>query len=133
MRNYPRNSPEAATRIVALIMLADGHVSHSEVASLGSLQSGPWQGLPPADRARVLRELSEDLMHCASEPWGRASHINEELLRALLADVDDPALRVQTLGLCREVAHADAHVSGAEESLLTLAADIWSLAPPKAT
>lgn len=133
MRNYLRNSPEAATRIVALIMLADGHVSDSETASLESLQSGPWQGLPAADRVRVLREFSEDLMHCASEPWGRSSHINEALLRALLADVDAPALRAQTLALCRQVAHADAHISSAEENMLALTSEIWATASPTKT
>lgn len=131
MRSYPRNSPEAATRIVALIMVADGHVSHSEVAAMYRQHAGNWLGLTTDQRARVLRELSEDLVSSAFGPWGSAGHIDEGLLRLLLADVDDPALRTQTLALCREVAHADAHVSGAEESLMALAAALWA-APPAA-
>ena len=34
MRNYPRNSPQAAARIVALLLIADGHVSRSEMDAL---------------------------------------------------------------------------------------------------
>lgn len=131
MRSYPRNSPEAATRIVALIMVADGHVSHSEVATMYRQHAGNWLGLTTDQSARVLRELSEDLVSSALGPWGSAAHIDEGLLRLLLADVDDPALRAQTLALCREVAHADAHVSGAEESLLALAAALWDSPPQR--
>jgi len=30
MRTYPRNSPQAAARILALVLISDGHVSRSE-------------------------------------------------------------------------------------------------------
>jgi uncharacterized tellurite resistance protein B-like protein len=125
MRNDPRNSPEAAARIVALIMVADGHVSRSEITTLDRLHASTRLGLAPADTARVLRGLTEDLMCSAFAPWGSSCHISEELLLALLDEVDDPELRATTLALCMEVAHADAHLSGAEESLLAMAAMHW--------
>ncbi len=34
MRSYPRNSPQAAARIVALLLIVDGHVSRSEMDAL---------------------------------------------------------------------------------------------------
>ena len=34
MRSYPCNSPQAAARIVALLLIADGHVSRSEMDAL---------------------------------------------------------------------------------------------------
>ncbi len=34
MRTYPTNSPEAAARIVALALLADGHLSLIEIDAL---------------------------------------------------------------------------------------------------
>jgi hypothetical protein len=37
MRSYPRNSPEAAARIVALVLICDGHVCRSEVETLHRL------------------------------------------------------------------------------------------------
>jgi len=127
MRSYPRNSPEAAARIVALIMVADGHVSRSETAALDRLHASTLLDIAPADMARVLRELSEDLMCTAYAPWGSACRIGDELLRALLSEVDDPELRATTLALCQEVAQADAHLSEAEESLLAQTADLWGL------
>ena len=131
MSSYPRIIREAAARIVALLMVADGHVCRSEIAALERAHASPLLGLVAPDWARVLRELSEDLVSSAFGPWGSAGHIDEGLLRLLLADVDDPALRTQTLALCREVAHADTHVSGTEESLMALAAALWA-APPAA-
>jgi len=127
MRSYPRNSPEAATRIVALIMVADGHVSRSEMAALDRLHASTLLDIAPDDAARVLRELSEDLMCTAFAPWGSACRISEELLRALLSEVDDPALRAATLALCLEAAQADTHLSEAEESLLAQTAHLWGL------
>ena len=79
MRSYPRNSPEAAARIVALIMVADGHVSRSEITALDRLHASTRLGLAPADTARVLRGLTEDLMCSAFAPWGSSCHISEEL------------------------------------------------------
>ena len=128
MRSYPRNSPEAAARIVALIMVADGHVSRSETAALDRLHASTLLDIAPADMARVLRELSEDLMCTAYAPWGSACRIGDELLRALLSEVDDPELRATTtLALCQEVAQADARLSEAEESLLAQTAHLWGL------
>jgi TerC family integral membrane protein len=95
MRSYPRNSPEAAARIVALIMVADGHVSRSETAALDRLHASTLLDIAPADMARVLRELSEDLMCTAYAPWGR---------RLLAFDLG--------------VLHKDDHEIGVRESLL---------------
>ena len=52
-------------------------------------------------------------------------------LWSIVNDRTVPELRAQTLALCRQVAHADAHVSGTEESLMALAAALWA-APPAA-
>ena len=37
MHNYPRNSPEAAARLVALVLISDGHVCRSEIEALEQL------------------------------------------------------------------------------------------------
>lgn len=129
MRSYPRNSPEAAARIVALLMVADGHVCRSEIAALERAHASPLLGLAAPDWARVLRELSEDLMCTAFAPWGSACRISEEVLHALLSEVDDPELRAATLALCLQEAQADAHLSDAEESLLAQTAYLWGLGP----
>ena len=69
MRTYPSNSPEAAARIVALTMLADGHVCRSEMRALDALHAGAQLQLTPEQLQAVLRGLSEDLLACAYPQW----------------------------------------------------------------
>jgi hypothetical protein len=57
MRSYPHNSPEAAARIVALAMLADGHLSKSEFDALERLNIYGRLGLGPADWDSVIVAL----------------------------------------------------------------------------
>ena len=47
MRSYPRNSPEAAARIVALMLISDGHVCSSEFDILKQLGAERELGLEP--------------------------------------------------------------------------------------
>ena len=127
MRTYPSNSPEAAARIVALAMLADGHVCRSEMQVLEALHAGEHLQLAPEKLQSVLRGLSEDLLACAYLQWGSTCQMDESTLGALLAEVNDPALRATTLALCRQLAQADAHSSPAEERLMERLAKHWQL------
>jgi hypothetical protein len=45
MRSYPRNSPEAAARVLALLLVADGNVCPSEFRLLESLDTAGALGL----------------------------------------------------------------------------------------
>ena len=62
MRSYPRNSPEAAARIVALVLISDGHVCRSEIDALQKLQVEQELGLVPGAFAQVVHTLCEDLL-----------------------------------------------------------------------
>lgn len=127
MRAYHANSSEAAARIVALTMLADGHVCHSEMQALYALHAGERLQLTPPQLHAVLQGLSEDLLASAYPQWGNACQMDERSLQALLAEVSEPALRSTTLALCRQLAQADAHRTSAEERLLARLAQHWQL------
>ncbi len=127
MRPYPSNSPEAAARIVALTMLADGHVCRSEMQALQALHAGAQLQLTPEQLHAVLRGLAEDLLTSAYPQWGNACQMEEPALQSLLAEVSDPALRATTLALCLQLAQADAHLSGAEERLVARLEQHWQL------
>ncbi len=48
MRSYPANSPQAAARIVALIVVADGDIGDAEIEMLDRLvvqSSWAWRGM----------------------------------------------------------------------------------------
>jgi uncharacterized protein (UPF0548 family) len=62
MRSYPRNTPEAAARIVALVLIADGHVCRSEFEVFEILDGPRELGLAPGSLPRIVQTLCEDLL-----------------------------------------------------------------------
>lgn len=130
MRSYPADSPHAAARIVALVVVSDGHCSRSELMSLERIGAHDRLGLSREQLQEVILHLSEDLMATAYAHWGTACQIDPGVLGSLLQEVNDPDLRLSTLQLCAQVAHADFHLADAEESLIATTARRWMLEVP---
>lgn len=128
MRHYPRNSPQAAARIVALALLADDHLCQSELDRLEQLDAFGRLGLTPAELLSVAHGVCEDRMACSDLAWGGA--LDDDTLRALLAELGDPALRATVLQLCHAVAQADRQPVEAEAAILRLAEEQWGLPEP---
>lgn len=127
MRSYPRNSPEAAARIVALVLISDGHVCRTEVEALQRLNVEPELGLPPGAFAQVVHTLCEDLLMGSYGSATMMCSVDESTLASLLAEVDDPALQARVLRLAAAAAEADRHVADAEALVVTAARRHWRL------
>lgn len=127
MRTYPNNSPQAAARIVALTMLADGHLCKSELDVLERLDGHSQLGLAPAELHAVVHALCEDLLATSHQNWQAACRVDAGTLAELLAEIDDPDLRVTVLGLCAAVAVADRQMATGEIGVLTAAFEQWKL------
>lgn len=125
MRSYPRNSPEAAARIVALALLADGHVGRDELDALQWQRLHPALGEQPARWHAVLQHLCEDMLLASDSPWGQRTAVDGATMRALLAEVDDEALRRQVLKLCLDAVEADGVVTDDELGLLEQVIAAW--------
>lgn len=126
MRTYPRNSPQAAARIVALAMLADGHVCRSEIEALERCDAAARLGLSRAALHEVLHELCQDLLAGSELAWGGSRQVDARTLEALLAEVQDAALQHEVLALCREVIGTDGHVAESESTVLAAAQGRWA-------
>ena len=125
MRTYPNNSPQAAARIVALTMLADGHLCKTELDALESADVQKQLGLSPGQLHAIVHTLCEDLLASAQGDWEVACRIDPATLAALLAEIDDPALRAKVLRLCLSVVAADEHLADGETVILTAVAEHW--------
>jgi hypothetical protein len=125
MRSYPRNSPEAAARIVALVLIADGHVCRSELDTLRQLELERELALPPGGFARVVQTLCEDQLLCVCARGLLAAQIGEDQLAGFMAEVDDPALQRRVLHLASAAALADHHLADAEGVVLEAALRHW--------
>jgi uncharacterized tellurite resistance protein B-like protein len=128
MRSYPRNSPQAACRLVGLMMLADGHVCRSELDALERVGASKTLGLKPGALPLLLHTLCEDLLANADGSGALLSSIDEHTLAGLLAEVDDPALRGEVIRLAEVVIDADGHMAEGEAWVLGSARRHWGLA-----
>lgn len=125
MRTYPRNSPQAAARIVALAITADGHVCSSEERLLEKLNIAGELGLAPAQFAQIVQTLCEDrsvAQMSLAPPMGQPDAI---MLDTLIGEIDDPALRRKVIRLCVAVAVADDYLADGEIALLAAVLNAW--------
>lgn len=125
MRSYPRNSPEAAARIVALVLISDGHVCRSEIEALQHLQVEQELGLAPGSFAQVVHTLCEDLLMGAFGSGSMMCSVDEDTLASLLAEVDEPARQTKVLRLASAAAEADRHLADAEALVVAAARRHW--------
>ncbi|HEY0957165.1 MAG TPA: TerB family tellurite resistance protein [Roseateles sp.] len=127
MHNYPRNSPEAAARLVALMMIADGNVSPAEVGALRRADAESMLGLPQGGMSVALQTLCEDLLASTTGADGLRWCTSPSLLNTLMQDVDEPALQYKVFAAATSAALADRHLSEAEFLLLKQLADAWRI------
>jgi hypothetical protein len=127
MRSYPRNSAEAAARIVALVLISDGHVCRSEVDALNSLQVEAELDLAPGAFMQVVQTLCEDLLMGAGSSGPMFGGLDALALASLVDDVDRPVLQGKVMRLCAVVAAADRHLADAERLVMDVARKQWRL------
>ena len=123
MRSFPKDSPQAAARLLCLILIADGDAAQVEFEMLERLGAAERLGLSRDELHDVLRGLCEDLFCAERRRWGRT--IDLQTFDALLAELESPALRNQVLQLAYAVAIADRRLSDGEAELLARANRRW--------
>jgi uncharacterized tellurite resistance protein B-like protein len=127
MRSYPVNSPQAAARIVALTVVADGDIGDAEIEWLDRLAVHEQLGLARHELHALLDTFCEDLLSSDQLKWADTCPVDERTLADLMGEVQDPALRLKLLRLCVELAEVDAHVDDGESSVLAAAVEHWGL------
>ncbi len=127
MRSYPRNSPQAAARIVALALLADGHLCKSELEALERHGAHDALGLSPAELHTVLHDLCQDLLAACDMSWAGSSQVDPRTLAGMMDEVQDPMLQLKVLKLCVAVVETDEHVAEGESAVLAAALAQWGL------
>ena len=127
MRSYPANSPQAAARIVALTVVADGDIGEAEIEWLDHLVVHEQLGLARHELHALLDTFCEDLLSSDQLKWADACPVDERTLADLMGEIEDPAMRLKLLRLCVELAKSDAHVAEGESIVLGAAVEHWGL------
>ena len=127
MRNYPHNSPEAAARIVALVLISDGHVCSSEFDILKQLGAERQLGLEPQLLPHIVHTLCEELLAGGYETGSLMGSVDDSALASLMAEISDPALQRTVLRLSLAAARADGHLADGETLVVGAARRHWKL------
>jgi uncharacterized tellurite resistance protein B-like protein len=127
MRSYPANSPQAAARIIALTVVADGDIGEAEIEWLDRLAVHKQLGLARHELHALLDIFCEDLLSSDQLKWADACPVDERTLADLMGEIQDPALRLKLLRLCADLAEVDARVDEGESMVLVAAVEHWGL------
>lgn len=127
MRSCVLNSPEAAARIVAIVLMVDGHVCRSEFDVLDQLDGSHELRLTAGDMPRIVQSLCEDLLAGAYGGSSLMASLDADTLASVKAEVDDPALQRTVLRLAVAAALADGHLAEGEALGLAAARRHWPL------
>ena len=127
MRSYPRNSPEAAARIVALVLISDGHVCKSEFDILKQIHAESELGLEPHLLPHIVRTLCEELLMGGCAMGSLLANVDDGTLASLMAEVSEPALQRTVLRLSLAAAAADGQLADGESMVLEAARHHWRL------
>lgn len=123
-RRYPRNSPQAAGRILATALLAGGDADAPEWRRLDAAALAEI-GLAEAEWQRLIDGLCRDLLLAAQA--GEDCHIDAGTLAGWLAEIDDPCLQRRVLDLCARIVEADGVLHPGELVLMRAALRHWVL------
>jgi len=127
MRSYPANSPQAAARIIALTVVADGDIGDAEIKWLDRLAVHEQLGLARHELHALMDTFCEDLLSSDQLQWADACPVDERTLADLMGEIQDPALRLKLLRLCVELAEVDDQVDEGESIVLVAAVQHWGL------
>lgn len=124
-RRYPRNSPQAAGRILAMALLANADIKAVEWQRMAQTNAFERLGLPGLQWHVVMDDLCHDLMQSA---WpGRDCLIDGPTLQTWLDEIDDVRLQALVIELCAEAIEADGEIHPGESLVLRAALQHWVL------
>ncbi|QCB47474.1 TerB family tellurite resistance protein [Hydrogenophaga sp. PAMC20947] len=132
MRAYPIDSPQAATRLLAMALVADGHYAPSELKALDRLGASERLGLSPLGMKSVIDTYCQELMQIQHGDGQGLASMPAELRNRLLGEVRNPRLRDEVRQLCEAIVLADGHLADSEVAVLDAMADAWRHQPTQA-
>jgi len=123
MQSLPANSPQAAARVLAMALVADGHYSMTELRALDRLDAPARLGLSPEGFKDVLDRFCEDLLTIGGGRW--TGVVDAATRQQLMAEITCPDLQDLIAQQCEALALADGHLADGEAALLDALDVAW--------
>jgi uncharacterized tellurite resistance protein B-like protein len=127
MRYHDLDSPQAAAQIVALALVADGHIGDEELTLLDNLRMHEQLNLSREEMYDVMRDFCQDALSNPQSAWLHDCPLDEREVAQLMARICSPSLRQQVLDLCLQIVEADGEVAPGESLVLNAAVEYWGL------
>lgn len=127
VRKNPIDSPEAAGRIVALALLADGAIDRRETVLLERQQILKRLGLDNERFDAIYYEYCTDLLANASREASGQLALDEQNIKKLLGEIRDPELQRKMLRIMLDIVHADHRLTAGEATLIAQALQHWEI------
>jgi hypothetical protein len=127
VRNYPRNSAEAASRIVAMAIIGDASLDDGEIEVVDELRLYRLLGLTRGRFMDVMGDYCEDLL-AEGAPRGRVQLLDPTRIDFIIDHVDDRRLRVAVCAMILNVIAADGSMRDSELAMLAHVLRRWGLA-----
>ncbi len=127
LRTYPKNSPEAIGRIIAMAMITDAKVDAREIRALDESNAWSTMGLDRQEFAVVARDYLRDLT--ASSTGDTIRLVDVERINAMLDEIDDRDTRLRACAVMLEIFSADREAADVEWAVLTHVMQRWSFTP----
>ena len=127
MRKYLNDSPEAAARIVALALMADGNVDRRETQLLERHGALDRLGVAHDQFDKIFYEFCEDMLTSAYRLASGQLELDTQTIINLLSEIRDPALQKKTLHIMLDVVNADHRLTAGEALLVAQALRQWDI------
>ena len=126
MRPYSPNSPEAMSRLLAMLIVTDGNLDQHEIEALDALHVYEVLGLSRKDFMQVLVDYCNDISDEAEQD-GTIHLIDLPRVDRLLGDVTDRNRRILVCALALDLSKADGTISESEMTLLRYMMAHWNI------
>jgi hypothetical protein len=123
MQSLPVNSPQAAARVLAMALVADGHYSMTELRALDRLDAPARLGLSPEAFKDVLDRFCQDLLAIGNGRW--TGMVDGDTRQQLMAEITLPDLQDLIAQQCEALTLADGHLADGEVDLLDALGVAW--------
>lgn len=127
MRKYPNDSVEAAARIVALALMADGAIDRSELLLLERQQIVGRLGLDHEQFDAIYYEYCTDMLTSAYRNASGLLELDEQGIDKLLDEISDPALQKKILRIMLDILNSDHRLTAKEAALIARALKCWDM------
>jgi hypothetical protein len=127
MRQYRNDSSYAAARVIAICLLADGHVGRKELNALERDGMCVLLSLRQSELLAVLQSTRDDLASTAYSNWKIALRMEPGMRRELTEAIQDASLRLKIVEFCEACLRIGRHTSHGKPEVLRGLSEAWRL------